>query len=53
MWVSMVVGWGWEAVRSLWRENGRVWKSGERLAGIMCGVGVGCVCGCVCGCECV
>lgn len=35
-------------VRSLWRENGRVWKSGEWLAGIICGVGVGCVCGCEC-----
>lgn len=32
--------------RSLWRENGRVGKSGEWLAGIM--VGVGGVCGCVC-----
>lgn len=35
-------------VRSLWRENGRVGKSGEWLVGIMCGVGVGGVRGCVC-----
>lgn len=40
-------------VRSLWRENGRVWKLGEWLASIMCGVGVGGVRGYVCGCECV
>lgn len=39
--------------RSLWRENGRVGKSGEWLAGIMCGVGVGGVCGCVCADVCV
>lgn len=38
---------------SLWRENGRVGKSGEWLAGIMCGVGVGGVCGCVCADVCV
>ena len=29
-------------VRSLWRENGRVWKSGEWLVAIMCW------CWCVC-----